>query len=300
MNTYFVNPDPYYTPKISIGPFDLKSENLLKREPDPSILQVLGNNLVFTHSGKNAIGIAIEELNLGKSSVIGIVTTSGNTYVSKCVTETISRYCDWIIYDNKQKVDCLIVIHEFGFLLDLESMNYLRSLDVPIINDFAYSFLSLYMSERTDFENEISLTSFPKSFNINFGGLIHLPNKKNRIDDQKIRAEIIKELSYQLNTDSIEKNISLRKRNREHFQKELRQYGYDVIWNKSEISPGVCMISPQKPIDLQLLKIFLQRNGIESSVFYGENAFFVPVHHLLSKREIEYVCYMIGAFHNAN
>ena len=295
-----MNPDPFYTPKISIGPFTLKDDNPVEREVDLSVLQVLGQNLVFTYSGKSAIEIAIESLNLGKSSTIGVVTTSGNSYVSNCVTTTISKYCEWVIFDINQKVDCLIVIHEFGFLVDLASMNDLRKLDVPIINDFAYSFLSLFMSGRKDFENEINLTSFPKSFNINFGGLIHLPDSRKKRDDREIRNQIIKNLGNQVNSMGVKENISRRMNNREYYENELKSYGYNVIWNYSEICPGVCMISPGKPINLQLMKTFLQRNGIESSVFYGRDAFFVPVHNLMTKRELEYVSYMIGAFENVN
>jgi hypothetical protein len=295
-----VNPDPYYTPKISIGSFNLKIENFVEGEIDHGILQVLGSSLVFTNSGKQAISIAIEALNLHKSNTIGIVTTTGNTYVSNCVTETISQYCNWSMYNKVEKFDCLIVIHEFGFLLDIDSMNNLRKLNIPIINDFAYSFLSLYMSKRTDFSNEINLTSLPKSFNINFGGVVHLPHIQSKVDDRKVRNLILEELKNQLNVIAVEENISMRKSNRRFYEKELLQYGYKVIWNDDQICPGVCMISPEKPSDLQLMKTFLQRNGIESSVFYGREAFFVPVHNLMSKRELDYVCFMIGAFRNAN
>jgi hypothetical protein len=179
-------------------------------------------------------------------------------------------------------------------------MNDLRRLNVPIINDFAYSFLSLYMSKRNDFSNEINLTSLPKSFNINFGGLIHLPDFQIKMDDQGIKNLIMEELGYQLNVFAVEENISLRKSNRQFYEKELLKYDYKVIWNDNKICPGVCMITPEKPTDLQLMKSFLQRNGIECSVFYGRDAFFVPVHNSMSKREIDYVCYMIGAFQNAN
>jgi hypothetical protein len=300
LSTFFINPDPYYTPRISIGPFSLRDVSLKEREVDLGTLKVLGQNLAFAHSGKKAIEIALETLNLGKSSIIGIVTTSGNSYVSKCVTETISKYCDWVIFDFTQKVDCLFVIHEFGCLVDFASMNELRKQKIPIINDFAYSFLSLFMSGRKDFEDEINLTSFPKSFNINFGGLIHLPLSKKKIDDQEIKKQILNNLGYQLDSLALYENISQRMQNREFYGEQLKRYSYEVIWDAGEICPGVCMITPKKHVDLQLLKSFLQRNGVESSVFYGKNAFFVPVHNLLTKRELEYVCYMIGAFDNAN
>jgi len=300
VTSYFVNPDPYYTPKISIGPFNLKTESQRAIEIDPNILKTLGTNLLFTSSGKQAIEIALETLKIHEQNTVGIITTSGNMYVSKCVTETVSKFCNWVMYDRNQNVDCLIVIHEFGVLLDIDSMNDLRSLDIPIINDFAYSFLSLYISKRLDFLNEINITSFPKCFNINFGGLIHLPNLKISADDRQIENKILDKLKDQLNSSAIEENISARKRNREFYKINLPKHGFEVIWNHEEICPGVCMISPTKSTDLQELKNFLQRNGIECSVFYGKEAFFIPVHSFLSRQELEYILFMIGAFENVD
>ena len=300
MLEFFLNPDPYYTPKVSIGSFTLKDSLLTEEVSDPKILDCLGKNLIFTPSGKHAIRLALEDLQLCRDDKIGIVTTSGNSYVSKCVTETISEYCDWVIGDYRQNVSCLFVIHEFGALHSLETMNAYRLLEIPIINDFAYSLLSLYQSGREDFRKEINLTSFPKNFNINFGGAISLNHENINIDDQFMRSSIFKSLKNELSFDAIQTNIHQRKLNRQFYKSRLRRMGYDVVWDQEEICPGVCMISPQKSMNLEKLKIFLQRNGIESSVFYGEQVFFVPIHHLMSQKELEYVCFMIGAFEDAN
>jgi hypothetical protein len=179
-------------------------------------------------------------------------------------------------------------------------MNDFRLLGIPIINDFAYSLLSLYQSGREDFRKEINLTSFPKNFNTNFGGAISINQRNMNIDDQFMRSSIFKALKNELSVDAIQSNIHQRKLNRQFYKSRLTQMGYDVVWDQEEICPGVCMISPHKTINLEKLKIFLQRNGIESSVFYGEQVFFVPIHHLMSQKELEYVCFMIGAFEDAN
>ena len=255
---------------------------------------------MFTNSGKDAIRRALEFLKAEKHHTVGIVTTSGNTYVSKCVTETISEYCKWEMYDNSKDLNFLFVVHEFGSIKSEESMKELRILGIPIINDFAYSFLSLYMNKRKDFAGEINLTSFPKSFNINFGGAIHLPNQIIGNSHLNIQASILEKLGTDLNIEAVEENIRIRKENREYYKSKLLMHGYKVVWDMEEICPGVCMISPLKPINLQDLKTFLQRNGIESSVFYGKEILFVPVHNFMSPHELDYVCYMMGAFGNEN
>ena len=49
-------------------------------------------------------------------------------------------------------------------------------------------------------------------------------------------------------------------------------------------------------VDLPALKTFVQEHGIESSVFYGEQAFFVPVHERLAPSDLEYFAQVISAF----
>ena len=49
-------------------------------------------------------------------------------------------------------------------------------------------------------------------------------------------------------------------------------------------------------INLNDMKNFINSNGIESSVFYGENAYFVPCHQNLKKQDIEYIFEAIKYF----
>ena len=262
MINYCLNPDPYYTPKISISPFSLKNIYSAPKQADLNVLKHLGENLVFTSSGKHAIRLALKHLSAKRTNIVGIVTTSGNSYVSKCVTETISEYCDWKMFDRSGKVDFLFVIHEFGALHSKESMDELRILNIPIVNDFAYSFLSLFMSRREDFASEINLTSLPKSFDINYGGIIHLPKSKIKCVDQELKKSILEMVSMEFDADAIQGNITSRKQNREYYKTVLPGYGYKVVWDEEEICPGVGMIAPLRSTNLQKLKNFLQRNGI--------------------------------------
>ena len=296
MKSFTIYPDKFYTPKVSIGPFNLKDDCSWPEEADFNIIKNLGDNLLFTNSGKEAIRLALEHLKVEKQDTVGIVTTSGNSYVSKCVTETISEYCSWVTNRLTKEMKCLFVIHEFGYLKSKQSMNELRELELPLINDFAYSLLSLAQSKRMDFIQEINLTSLPKSFNINFGGLLNLPKSNVKILNPEVKTKILESLRGQLTHEALVANINQRKKNRDYYVAQLAQHGYQVIWDSSEIVPGVCMITPPENVNLPKLKIFLQRHGIESSVFYGQNAFFVPVHQLMSPKELDYVSYMIGAF----
>ena len=44
------------------------------------------------------------------------------------------------------------------------------------------------------------------------------------------------------------------------------------------------------------LKIFMQSNGVESSIFYGEDAFFIPVHQNLKDLDLDYFVTLIEYF----
>ncbi|RXM40023.1 hypothetical protein BOQ62_08170 [Chryseobacterium sp. CH21] len=48
--------------------------------------------------------------------------------------------------------------------------------------------------------------------------------------------------------------------------------------------------------NLSELKIFLQQNGIECSIFYGKDAFFIPVHQNLGIFEMDYIVNLIEYF----
>jgi hypothetical protein len=55
------------------------------------------------------------------------------------------------------------------------------------------------------------------------------------------------------------------------------------------IVPSALMLSNHAIVkDLNALKVYLNNNGIQNSVFYGEDAFFIPNHQNLSHTEIDY------------
>ena len=56
------------------------------------------------------------------------------------------------------------------------------------------------------------------------------------------------------------------------------------------------MFQTPADVDLPALKTFVQEHGIESSVFYGEQAFFVPVHDRLAPADLDYFGQVVSAF----
>ena len=46
------------------------------------------------------------------------------------------------------------------------------------------------------------------------------------------------------------------------------------------------------------LKEFMQRNGVESSVFYGQNAFYIPIHQNLDQNQLNYMVALLNCFYD--
>lgn len=68
---------------------------------------------------------------------------------------------------------------------------------------------------------------------------------------------------------------------------------------KDSIVPGVFLFKWLPTIDYSGLKLFMNENGVESSVFYGQDAFFVPCHDELNSDEIDYICELLKYYYKA-
>jgi hypothetical protein len=292
---YSVTPDAFYTPKISISPYNLKVELGKMKKIDQEfyssnvIFTKLGSNIKLSKSGKDAIVRIFNESQLINANLIAIVTESGNTYVSRCVTNTLNKVLSKTITTIEQ-AEVIYVIHEFGRILSTEKMEKIRKLNKIILNDFAYSFSSLYLSNRDDFQNEINFTSFPKAFPVSNGGVYSIPNSLKITGKDSNQKEINIFADPNLFTNKYLQETSIkRKDNLLKIIKKLQKIDAKDFWIDDNYVPGVAMLTFSSSIQLENLKLQLNRVGIESSVFYGENAFFVPVHQNLTELEIDYI-----------
>jgi hypothetical protein len=99
---------------------------------------------------------------------------------------------------------------------------------------------------------------------------------------------ILKVVGFELSEDA----IMLKKRN------ELHQYasaafeslGFSLRFpSEAGVVPSLLLLNNHQIIkDLPSFKDYLYAHGIQNSVFYGEDAFFIPCHHYLSEADIDY------------
>lgn len=291
--------DKFLQPCYRISPF--KTKDIAKnKEITASIVinnclkDYLGNNnLVFTASGRDALFKALSHFNLDEDDVVTILTTTGNLYISSCVTNEIEKICKWSrAIEKKTKV--LLVNHEFGF--PYEGLTDLLKHGYPIIEDCAHSFASQNEEGSVGKIGDFVIYSLPKIFPIQFGGLL-VSNKKFCMNSElSLNEKSYLEKITNFYLPLISEIKSKRRRNYEYLTEKCKEINATPRFKLKKFHcPGVFMFSI-KGYDLGHLKKFMQIHGVESSVFYDEDAFFIPVNQSLENADLDYFIFLIESF----
>jgi dTDP-4-amino-4,6-dideoxygalactose transaminase len=300
-NGQIISPEKFRVPSYTISPFSAQHLGLLKElscavDTDFQILDKKFNTHEFKLSGKDAIATALSFYNLKTEDEVYIITTTGNKYVSSCVTNVISKYCQWS-RELTEKTKLIFVIHEFGLIYP--NMESLLDLNIPIIEDLAMSLFSTNDSSRIGKYGDFTIYSLPKFFPVQFGGVLQYNNdlyKKDVLNDEEQPFQIYlkKTISFFLKHE--EENRYKRRINYSYYVKKFKELGIQTRfdYNDNE-TPSVFMFSSET-IELCELKFFMQNNGVECSKFYGENAFFLPVHQNLNQYDLDYIFNLVKYF----
>jgi len=305
-NQFVINPEKFRIPQYTISPFSTEwvRENYKILQSNQSIdrdllAQYFGYFLCF-ESGKSALYHALSQYQLSENDEVYIITTSGNRYISRCVTGEIEKFCKW----NRQlsdKTKLILVNHEFGTVY--RAMDEILKLNIPVIEDRAMSLFSTDDNRQTGDYGDFTIYSLPKFFPLQWGGILKINtpnyNEKPLETNSDLSTGLQRLLSFYLKDAETIKQI--RKYNNALFQYHLSQLGFKSRFEYSNSeTPSVFMCSTPPSVNLERLKVFLQQNGVESSVFYGENAFFVPVHQNLKEEDILFIVSLIKYFCDDN
>lgn len=253
----------------------------------------------YTSNGREAIRLALQKYNLTKNDLVTIVTTTENFYISSCVTNEINNFCSWnreIVPETK----VIFVNHEFGY--PYPNMEKLLQTGLPVIEDCCTTFFSQDANDMIGKYGDYSVYSFPKFFPIQMGGLIvsnkgEQMEKSTRLNDGEANY-IQNVISHHLRNEA--QLLQRRKDNFDYALAAFSKLGFNERLQKNaETVPSVLLMNNNEIIkDLPALKIFLTNNRIESSIFYGEDAFFIPSHQCLHYKDINYFSYLINTFIN--
>jgi dTDP-4-amino-4,6-dideoxygalactose transaminase len=300
VNGFVLSPDQYLTPAYRISPF--KTSDIATNRELPSSIAIDDyfrerfprRSFIYCESGRQAIRLALRALAPKAADAVTILTTTANLYISGCVTREIEGFCQW-----SRKIEpntrMLLVNHEFGF--PYENLRALRGHTLPIIEDAAHSFASDNVEQSVPNVGQFTVYSFPKFFPVQFGGLLVFdPPLKI---EEPLRAESKDNLRNVLSAH-LPRLADIRRKRRENFKylaDKFQSIGCPPRFELTEkTTPGVFMFRTGPDVDLPALKTFVQAHGIESSVFYGEHAFFLPVHERLETADLDYLFEVVRAF----
>jgi hypothetical protein len=244
---------------------------------------------IYTSSGRSALSSALSILKPARKDCVTIFTTSGNRYISRCVTDEIEKFCGWS-REMQKNTTILLVNHEFGFQFDntKEVLKY----GLPVIEDCAWSFFPDGMQSGNGKVGDYAVFSLPKIFPVQLGGILVSTTVSFTDDILPVQNnETEKYLNRILPWYLKNSEVTVNKRHENYFN--LRELfagmGLKERFETDETTvPGVFMFRTPELWDLDGLKRFLYRQGIECSVFYGENAFFIPVHQNLEEEDMKY------------
>lgn len=286
-----IGPAPELVPHIAISPFILQNEGFDTRVEDIKAPHVPNRCTSIHIKCREALYIALCDLHLQKDDIVTILTTSGNFYVSGCVTKTIETLCRWNREITKE-TKAILIIHEFGYAY--QGMEELKKYELPIIEDCAHSYFTTdaHIGEVGDYV----IYSLPKAFNMQMGAIMY---SKHEIDDtvSKDYKEYILQKLFE-GENMKDEQIAKRKNNYNYLCNSLSPIGIVPFFEMNKMTvPGVFLFRWLDDIDYHDLKEFMQQSGVESSVFYGQKAFFIPVHQNLRKAELDYMISLLTYYY---
>ncbi|WP_264522059.1 DegT/DnrJ/EryC1/StrS family aminotransferase [Flavobacterium sp. N1994] len=297
---FVLNPDQFLLPAYRLCPFktDYVASNSVVPEDDFAVTyfntKFGKGNWRYTFNGREAIRLALESYELQPTDLVTIITTSQNFYISSCVTNTIEKFCRW----NREllpETKLILVNHEFGFVH--QQMEKLVATGLPIIEDCCTTFFSQDSNNAIGKYGDFSTYSFTKFFPIQIGGILVNNKGISKINTSSLSSQqtqyIQNVLSNQLKNNPIQ--LDKRKKNYDCLLELLIPLGFTARFDNTDSTvPYVLVLNNNGVIkDLNELKIFLNNNGIQSSVFYGEDAFFIPCHQNLESLDLSYFSQVI-------
>jgi hypothetical protein len=244
-----------------------------------------GKYPAITESGRAALELALIQLQLDPEDEVWIETTTNNFYISGCVTSTIEKFCRWS-RKRSNKTKAILINHEFGFAVD--NVASYRKFQLPIIEDCAFSFLSDNLDGTVGKYSDFVVVSFPKFLPIPWGGALY---SENLLSSHTLVEErsLISLVNYYAN------DIDRIRHDRLANYKKLKNWflceKFDTTFDLAPYhTPGVFMFDVIGEGErLPGIKQELNDGGIQSSIFYGRDAYFIPCHHELDEFDLEYL-----------
>ena len=294
--------DTYMKPSIRMAPFygKLIYEKSNDKYKQKEVMEILSSRLfkkklkgLITSNARESISLILEKIVNNNKYLVCIITPSSSGYVSSCVTDTIKKKCKYTV-NYTPNADAYFFIHEFGRHVDISEYNIDNS--KIIIEDCAYSLVDKTSKYNIGKHSNYVIFSLSKAFGIQYGGLLfHDMNKSiGRSCLQPLELDYL--ISYlKSNIRNIKKNNYKRNDVYNALYKSFKKYKiYDAYRPKKYETPHAFFVNLENIKYDKSMKAYLNSVGIESSFFYGGNAYFLPCHHLMTQYEVEYITHHVN------
>jgi len=309
-------PSPYAEAFFHMSPFDTRhvAENAALacaagsqlHEPNWNALLGDADCHILTPNARAAIFLALSMLHLKSDDEVLIVTSSASPYVSSCVTEQIARVCR-TARTLSHRTRAVLLIHEFGFpaTLPKEVAKTVSETGIPVIEDCAYALGSTTdgraYGRAVGRQGNFAVYSFSKAFPVQYGGLLALraaPAQLHTLKKyaEKTEAEQLSPAGRHYLLASLAPRLAQRE---EAFARRRRLYAlYQELFAARGISARFSLEQGIVPHAFVVglpesrgitLKPLLQAAGIESSVFYGGDGYFLPNHQTMTETDVVYI-----------
>jgi hypothetical protein len=306
-------PDITLRPVIHMSPFsgkfDFHANGHIPQEAD--LLNRISTQLFgqpkdgrLTKNGRHALSLALQSTVRNEAFVVSIITPSGSGYVSACVTAEINKYCKWV-FGYEPKADIYLLIHEFGrkALLPEQAVKSRK----PVIEDCAYALVDPLSSSSYGVQGHYIIFSLSKALPIQYGGLFFVngvPLKEN-LSSTYLLSDSGRNYLQQILTAYFQE-LSQANQARLHTYRLMQQISKDYRLNEAYPAkegelPHAFLVEISSELDASSIKIHMNLAGIESGIFEGGNAYFLPCHQNMNMAEIEYIFYhLCEAINNAD
>lgn len=274
---------------IRISPFvytdlDRENETVDENVAKRRLQEHLGRPFALTFSGRHALALVLADARLGPDDTVTILTTTGNAYVSGCVTSTIGRLCRWSM-KIEASTRLIVVIHEWG--IPYPKMDEVLSTGIPVAEDCAYAFASTHNGQQVGRQGKYAFFSLPKFFPINFGGVVCgiqqpvviLPEHRSSI------FNVVGSQLLQLGTICEARITAWR-----YLESAFAEIGcHPTLPLEPGTVPGAFMFNPHLYVVPEDIKRAYQSQGIEASAFYPWHAVYIPCHQRLTAGAMDYM-----------
>lgn len=283
-------------PVFRMGPYDNEAMTanfrlVAANRPAPAIdwAAHLGQapSFLLTKSGREAIDLAIGDLGLDSDDEVLIETTSGSPYISRCVTDHISRCCRWS-QRRSARTRAVFVIHEFGFPARLSSE--LIASGLPVIEDCAYAYGSQNEEGSVGRLGDYVIYSFSKAMPVPYGGL--LKSRPRPAGSSGLSAAAARELPLLLAhyLPGLPAAYARRRAIFEEYRRRFSDEGWQPLFEPGPaVVPHAFVLSMPDQRQAEAIKPRLTAAGILSSVFYRGGGYYLPNHQSLSPAAVDYI-----------